>query len=260
VETTDERDGGSIDPTRIVTTHRAAEGEADGDDIAVIPDGPDESGGRSRRRVLFLGAALLAAVALVAGVIALSARDDGSKTPAAVRTTSPSPKVPVAEKIAPTTVVHKKPRVVAPTTVPATAPPATVATTPRNQVVPPASVATPPPVITPTTPAPPKQYGTSVLTWNAPGRLTVASGHAATFSVTAHNPTDGTVTLPHPLSCTPRLDHGEMCSQVVQIIAAGGSASAGYTIDAHGVAAGSYQLRIEGALTIPVTVTASPSH
>jgi hypothetical protein len=97
------------------------------------------------------------------------------------------------------------------------------------------------------------------LTWNAPGRLTIASGHTAALAVTAHNPTDGTVALPHPLSCAPRLDHGEMCPQVVQVISPGGSASAGYTIDARGTAAGSYQLRIEGVLTIPVTVTAPPS-
>ncbi|MDQ1435450.1 MAG: hypothetical protein QOF59_2266, partial [Actinomycetota bacterium] len=58
---------------------------------------------------------------------------------------------------------------------------------------------------------------------------------------------------------TPRLDHGETCAQVVQIIPPGGSASAGYTIDAHGVGPGKYQLRIEGVLTIPVTVTASPT-
>jgi hypothetical protein len=209
--------------------------------------------------VLFLGAALLAAVAVVAGVIALVARDDGSKPPAAVRTISPAPSPPVVEKVAPTTVLHKKPRVVGPTTLPPPVPPVTAATAPRNQVVTPASVAPPPPVVTPTTRPAPKPYGTSVLTWNAPRRLTIGSGQTAALSVTARNPTDGSVALPHPLSCTPRLDHGETCAQVVQIIPAGGSASAGYTIDAHGVRPGSYQLRIEGVLTIPVTVTASPA-
>jgi hypothetical protein len=46
----------------------------------------------------------------------------------------------------------------------------------------------------------------------------------------------------------------------VQVIAPGGSASATFSIDAHGVAEGTYQLRIEGVLTVPVTVSASASH
>jgi len=60
VETTDERYGDSVDPTRRVTTARAAEGEPDGDDIVVIPDGPHESDSRRvRRRRLLLAAAFL---------------------------------------------------------------------------------------------------------------------------------------------------------------------------------------------------------
>jgi len=261
VETTEERDGDSVDPTRRVTTARAAEGEADGDDIVVIPDGPHESDSRRvRRRRLLLAAAFLVAIAIFAAVIALVAHDDGSQTRGAVQTVSPTPSAPVVAKGEPTTVVHKKkskPLVVA-ATVPSTRPRTTTATAPRNQVVPPASVAPPPPVVVATTPAPPKQYGTSVLTWNAPARVTVVSGGTATLSVTAHNPTDGTVTLPHPLSCAPRLDHSEMCAQVVQIIPAGGSERAIYTIDANRIAVGTYQLRIEDALTIPVTVTPAP--
>jgi hypothetical protein len=73
--------------------------------------------------------------------------------------------------------------------------------------------------------------------------------------VSAHNGTDGTVTLPHPLACTPRLDGNGMCTEMAQIINSGASASAQYTIDAHGIAPGHYALRIEGALTIAVTVT-----
>ena len=45
---------------------------------------------------------------------------------------------------------------------------------------------------------------------------------------------------------------------MVQLITAQQSASAQYTIDARGVAAGHYTLRIEGVLTINVTVTAVP--
>jgi len=94
-----------------------------------------------------------------------------------------------------------------------------------------------------------------VLTWSAPASMTIASGKTASLSVTAHNGSDGTVTLPHPLSCTPRLDHGEFCAEVVQLIGAGQSASAQYTIDARGIAAGNYTLNIEGVLTVRVTVS-----
>jgi hypothetical protein len=111
-------------------------------------------------------------------------------------------------------------------------------------------------VIPTTIAAPPKQYGASALTWTAPGALTIAAEHSGPLSVTAHNPTDGTVTLSHPLACTPRLDHSEMCPEMVQLIPAGGSASAQYTIDAHGIAPGHYVLKIEGVLSVPVTVTA----
>jgi hypothetical protein len=229
-------------------------GEVDGDDIVVIPDGPE---GPSRRRRLFLAGAALAIVVIGAGAIALIERDDSSPSPAAVQTRAPT--APVVGRALATTVPAKKRPVVAATTIASTVP-TSVVTAPPNEIVAPASIPTPPPLpTTPPTAAPPKQYGTSVLTWSAPGRLTVASGRTATLAVTAHNPTDGSVTLPHPLSCTPRLDQGEMCTQVVQVIPAGGSASATYSIDAQGIAAGTYQLRIEGALTVPVTVTSSPS-
>jgi hypothetical protein len=63
------------------------------------------------------------------------------------------------------------------------------------------------------------------------------------------------VSLAHPLGCTPRLDHREVCADIVQMIAAGAFASARYTIDAHGFAPGNYTLHIEGVLTVPVTVS-----
>ena len=98
----------------------------------------------------------------------------------------------------------------------------------------------------PTTAAPPKQYGPSVLTWSAPRSFALPAGTSTLLAITAHNPTDGTVTLPHPLSCTPRLDHAEMCPEMVQLIGAGQSASANYTIDASGVAKGRYTLDDRG--------------
>src|SRR5206468_12965589 len=113
----------------------------------------------------------------------------------------------------------------------------------------------PPAPPAPATAAPPKQYGASALTWDAPPSLAIAAGKTATLSVTAHNPTDVTVTLPHPLACTPRLDHGEMYPDMVQLIGSGQSASARYTIDASGIAKGQDTLKIERVLTVAVTVT-----
>ena len=57
------------------------------------------------------------------------------------------------------------------------------------------------------------------------------------------------------MSCAPRLDHSEMCPEMVQLVAAGQSASATYTIEASGMAKGHYTLIIEGVLTIAVTVS-----
>jgi hypothetical protein len=85
----------------------------------------------------------------------------------------------------------------------------------------------------------------------------MAAGTTRSVTVAAHNPTDGVVTLAHPLSCTPRLDHGEMCAQVVQTIASGRSAGATYVIDARDVAPGHYTLNVEGVLSIAVTVEAA---
>ena len=101
---------------------------------------------------------------------------------------------------------------------------------------------------------PPKQYGARVLTWDAPRSFTMTVGTIKTISVRAHNPTDGIVTLPHPLSCTPRLDHHEVCAQSLQPIGPGGSAGAQYSIDATGITPGTYTLTIEGVLAIAVTV------
>jgi hypothetical protein len=240
----DERDLGPLETER--------DTKLDGDDIVVLPDA--DTTRRRRGRPVLVGGATLALL-LIIGTIALLTRHDGSR--ARVQTQSPLPTLPVVAKTHPTpTVPHKKPKPkVAVTTVPATLPQTSV--TSGNVSVPPP--ATTPAPTTPTTVAATKQYGPSVLTWTAPGALVIATGTTKTISVTAQNPSDGTVTLAHPLSCTPRLDHSEMCAQVVQLISAGQSASAQYTIDATGIAAGHYTLRIEGVLSISVTVTGTAS-
>ncbi len=111
------------------------------------------------------------------------------------------------------------------------------------------------PAVTATLPPPPPPFGAKSLTWTAPGSLAVASEATVTFSLTAHNPTDRVVEMPHSLACIPRLDHGETCAPEIQRIVAGGSATVMLTVDAHGVAPGPYTLTIETVLTIPVTVT-----
>jgi hypothetical protein len=239
VGSTDDLDGGALETARVLP--------ADGDDIVVIPSGPDDPRRRSRKRIMLILAGV-AALLLVVGAIALIARnDDSSPTVVAEPATTIATLPVVAPKVSVTSVPGTTAAIVAPT-VPLTSVPVFVP--PRAVVPPPTSP--PPPA---TTVAPPKQYGASALTWNAPGSMTVASGKTATLAVTGHNPTNGTVTLPHPLSCTPRLDHSEVCPEMVQYVGPGQSASAQYTIDAHGIAPGQYPLRIEGVLTVNVTVT-----
>jgi hypothetical protein len=249
VATTDDR-GGAVDTTRLIA--------AEGDDIVVVPAGPGNPEGPRRVRRVLVATAIVAVVVLT-GAIAVAAQRNGST--ARVRTTSPptlSPKPPVAKARPKPTVARTKPApAAAVTTVPTTVP----SKTPQTLVaVPPASgpartTPTMAPSPAPTTAAPPKQYGASALTWDAPRALTIAAGKTAPLVVTAHNPTDGTVTLPHPLPCTPRLDHNEVCPEMAQFISSGQSASAKYVIDASGIAKGSYTLKIEGVLTIAVTVS-----
>ena len=248
--TTEDRDGTALETTRVTPVA--------GDGVAVIPAVGAPEGPR-RTRVLLVGGGIVAILVLVAG-IAVAARGAGSTT--RVRSTSPPifPSNPLVSKHVATarpkpTVPRLKPTAAVAVTMP-TNPPRTALTAP------PASVATPAtPRLSvsgtdpPTTAALPKQYGPSVLTWSAPRSFALPAGTSKLLAITAHNPTGGTVTLPHPLSCAPRLDHGEMCPEMVQLIGAGQSASANYTIDASGVAKGRYTLDIEGVLTVAVTVS-----
>jgi hypothetical protein len=247
VSTTDDRDGSTLESTRPVAL--------DGDDIVVTTDADRRRPGRPTRLAGMATAALVIAAGLVA--IVLVVRHDDSGT---VRTTSPiaAPnRAAVATTPAPPTTTAPRE---APTSI-AVRPPVT---TPRATSAPPLSTGalatTPPPAPTtrpPTTAAPPKQYGPTALTWSAPASMTVLADSTAVLSVAAHNHTDGTITLPHPLACAPRLDHGEICPEVVQVLTHGTSAGAQYTIDAHGIAPGHYALRIEGVLTVAVTVRAA---
>jgi hypothetical protein len=241
VATTDERDGSPVDTARLT--------RAEGDDIVVVPAEVDEPVGLSRRHAL-AGAAI---VSILVVIVAVALFTRHSRPTTAVRTASPaaSAPVPVVDKT-PAKVKPKSSPPAAIATVASTSAPTTVAA-----AVPPATVsaATTPATPVPTTAAPPKQYPPSALTWDQPHRLTIPAGSARVLPVTAHNPTNGTVDLPHPLSCAPRLDHSEMCPEMVQQIGPGQSASAQYTIDAKGIAKGTYTLSIEGVLTVQVTVS-----
>jgi hypothetical protein len=246
VSTTDERGNGTLETGRLVA--------ADGDDIVVLHDVHPR---RPGRRDVLIGVATVVLL-IVAGGIAIVLVNRGSNA-AKVRTTSSSvvttppvarskPKPKVAAKPAvPVRTPSPTAAVIVPAA-PATSPPIAVG---NSNIAPPPTVAP-----APTTLAPPKQYGPSALTWTAPRSMTIVAGTTAVLSVAAHNGTDGTVTLPHPLSCTPRLDHGEICAQVVQVLASRASAGAQYTIDAHDVVAGHYSLTIEGVLRVAVTVRA----
>jgi hypothetical protein len=249
VASMDERDGSAVDATRIIPAEIA-----DGDDIEVIPAGPGDPPRPGRRRRLVV-ALVVAAVVLSALGILFVTRGSATK-PVLVATTTPTTLAspPVAAHVKPkATVAPKKP---APTV-------AAVVTAPSTLLFPSPTPATAiqqvtnPPATAPTTAAaaPPQQFGPSVLTWTAPGSLTITAGQSKAMSVTAHNPTNGTVTLPHPLACTPRIDNSGMCTEMVQLIGPGQSASAQYMIDATGIAPGHYSMRIEGVLTVSVTVS-----
>ncbi len=220
-----------------------------------------------RRRTLLVAAGLAGLIG-VAGALAIVARPSGSTPSTNPQTQSPGSTLRIVARFpitttsapasAPTTVVTSRPAP-PPTTTGTTTPgdtrpaPTVPATLPR-----PAPVTLPPirldPAVTATLP-PPTSFGPDVLVWDAPFTLDVVSGHTATLSVTAHNPTDLAAALPHPLSCTPRLDERGVCAQIVQLVGAGQSASATYTIDAHGIAPGVYALDVEGVLTVAVTVS-----
>jgi hypothetical protein len=120
----------------------------------------------------------------------------------------------------------------------------------------PAASAPTTPAAAPTTTVP-KQSDPHVLQWTIiPRDISVPAGKATTVALSARNPSDGVVDLPHPLSCAPRLDHTEICSEQTQPIGPGQVATARWTIDATSFRAGRYTLIVEGGL---VTITVNVS-
>jgi hypothetical protein len=231
----------------------------DGDDIVVVPDAAPHR--RRRFRALVIGAVVVVLAASV-GIAIAATRDDGNTS---VRTVTPRRPTPAPASPPPRTppkrpVVHKPRASVAPHT-PVSSPPAVAVAPPP-----------PPPAVAPTEPpatAPPS-YPPSVLQWNAtPAALTIKSGGHALLTVHVTNPTDGTVTLPHPLSCAPTLRGPKghvigsgVCAEMAQLMAPHDRLTQRYTIYATDTAAaggdalapGYYTLSVENLFDVKVTV------
>jgi hypothetical protein len=243
-------------------------GGPDGDDIDIIPGAPPTTS-RGRMRAVVVGAivVVLGAAAITVGVMNRNGTDSsqlsaisGRKQPAAA---PPTHKRVVTKPTAKTPV---KPRVSVPTKVVGTTP--SNAETPTSNGVPavtPTTLSTPPPTIA--------SYPPQMLMWQTmPNALTVKAGGHATISVTVTNPTDGTVTLGHPLSCAPVVtpENGGsaiasgVCVEMAQIMAPHQVLTQQYTIyattsgDASGsaLATGHYAVRFENLHSIWMTVTA----
>ena len=235
----------------------------DGDDIVVVPDAPPARHRRSR--ALLVGAVVVGVIAAGVGVAVALTHDDGKSTvdaTAPVRTTpTPAPSQPrsVKPEEPKRPVVEKPPASVAP---------------PTPDSSPPVDVAPPPPPVVPqeppdTTPAvsPP-----SVLRWSAtPAALAIPAGGHKTLTVHVVNPSEGTVTLGHPLSCAPTLHDAKghaigygVCVEMAQLMAPHDALTQRYTIYATDTGAaggaalkpGAYTATIEDLFDVKVTVTA----
>jgi len=228
---------------------------------------------RGRRRTLIL-TTIVGMGALVVGTVVVNRAAGTSRA-----TTETSDTVPAAFRFPATTgsTRTRPPTTIAGTSVPTSSSLATPPTTagfhlvvtppasgpdptePLDTVPPTTTTVTPTtvlaPAVTATLPPAPPPFGASALTWTAPKSLVIVAGATAPLNVQAYNPTGRSASLSHPLSCTPRLDHSEVCADIVQLIPSHRSATAHYTIDAGGFPAGNYTLTIQGVLTVDVTVS-----
>jgi hypothetical protein len=139
---------------------------------------------------------------------------------------------------------------------------------------PPAVVVPPPPPVVPQEPpdTTPAASPPSVLQWSsAPGSLTIPAGGHKELTVHVVNPSDGTVTLGHPLSCAPTLRDAKghsigygVCVEMAQLMAPHDELTQKYTIYATDTSAaggnalkpGTYTATIEDLFDVRVTVTA----
>jgi hypothetical protein len=237
VASTKDRDGNAVDLTARAEVF-------DGDDVVVIPDEPQPHNTRRRQVTLVVGA-LATVIAIIIIVAAIAA--GGNKTKPQVLAASPNPNLGrTAPK--PSASASKPDRG------------KTRSSTPRAPLTSAPVIVVPPSLPKSTTPptAPPAltQYPPSSIRWTAPASLTIAHNAQTTITVVALNPTNGTITLPHPLACAPTLSGNGACVEMAQILAPGETASARYKIDGAEVSPGIYTLVVEGVLKIKVVVTA----
>jgi hypothetical protein len=230
----------------------------DGDDIVVVPDATPSR--HRRARALMIGAVVVLLAAGVGIAVAVT-RDDGKSS--TVRTVTPKRPPPTRPSPPPRTppkkpIARKPPASIAPQT-PVSSPPVVPAPPPPPPVAP-----TQPPVT-----APPS-YPPSVLQWKAtPDALTIKSGGHAALTVHVTNPTDGTVTLPHPLSCAPTLRGPKghvigfaVCEEMAQVMNPHDTLTQRYTIyatdtaspDGGALSPGYYTLSVENLFDLKVTV------
>ncbi len=234
--------------------------QLDGDDIEVVPDAPPVH--RRRARFVVVGAVVVVVLAAGIGIAVALTRDNGPTTVRAIAPVTPqrTPAPSHAPRSKPNRpVVHEPPASIAPLT-PASPPP---------------SVAVPPPPVAPTQPpvTSPPVSPASVLQWSStPAALTIPAGGHATLTVHVVNPSDGTVTLGHPLSCPPTLRGPKghvigysVCTEMAQLIAPHEQFTQRYVVYATDTAApgggalapGVYTASVENLFAVTVTVTPS---
>jgi hypothetical protein len=268
-----------VDPA--LGSETAGEPILDGDDIVVEPSHPVS---HVHRRTRELAVAIVVGVLIVIGVAVAIATRGGSGSNTHVTSSAPV-HPPAASLPVKKAGVATKPRATS-ATAPAhvSVPPAIIVppitpTAPAGSVVPPVTAHAPVSVVQPTTPpttptqtAPPAEPP-SVLRWTtSPSAISIKAGGSAFLTVTVVNPTAGTVTLGHPMSCPPTLETangtpigGAVCEAMAQVMAPHSQVVAHYTIyatdtaDASGapLAPGEYSAYIENLHNVKVTVTAS---
>lgn len=266
---TEERTGG-----RAVATPPA--GDLDGDDITIVADSP-----RSPRRWIWVAVAAAVAV-VVAAVVIIATRggDDTSAVTTQPIVNAPAPDAPASKAASAAAARAKAAKAKADrakTTPGATTkpgPPAVVKPGPDGSIgaQPPADArggGSPTDANNPSgaqntggssthQTAPPttvQKASASALQWVVPAEMVIRRGAVVTLAVSAHNPTGAVIQLPHPISCTPKLDHSEMCPQMIQYVGPGQTVGATYEIDARTAKPGKYTLLIAGVKSVDVQVT-----
>ncbi len=251
---TGERSGDALD----VDVTERVEAAHDGDDIAVVVSDPEHPTHTHGARVAVI-AGIAAVVLATIGAWVIS---QGVKDPKVI--TQHAAATPAAQQPAVAGAVGAQPTN-APTasttqgSTPVSNPTSKVTSAParnnggsNNAVAPPAQ----PPA---QQPSGPKTSPVSALVWTGKHSVDVPLNGTTTITITVSNPTDGTVTLPHQLSCpsTWILTDAPVCAEVTQQIAPHASLTTKLTIDATGATAGTYSLYEKPGGVFAVTAVVS---